>query len=486
MKRVAITAAAIAAAVAVVWSVVSLTLLAGTDTHGASVEQVSVDSKAVPGEHSVSVVVPDGAGDDSGRPLLLFLHGRSGNSESFTGQEPFFDALDEQGSEAPIVAFPDGGDSSYWHNRDSGDWERYLVDEVIPQVAEKFGADASKVAVGGISMGGFGALDLVFHHPGKFCAAGGHSPAIYLSGGDSAPGAFDDAEDFARNDVLSAARNDPAAFAGTPIWLDAGTNDPFVSGVSEMDTALTSAGADLTAKTDWRGGHKEAYWNAHWRDYMKFTPTNWRAAQPELFAMRRMLSTSSRLEKRPRPSAGQKLIGQLAGPRRIGMFEDPWQRSITAPVSKSRPTEVMLARAIPRPFEPIRPFSLTSASRPLDSWSKRKRNRFWFRVSVGPRPMEKARVDSVPSWVSVQASRIWSEMIFARPFWTLKPTVDWPRSLKPAPPQIREGAAEADGARAARPAIASRAMAAFLNTVFTVSPLFLFPEPMVPAGQTAA
>ncbi|MGA7398231.1 MAG: hypothetical protein WBW62_12370, partial [Solirubrobacterales bacterium] len=119
----AITAAAIAAAVAVLWSVLSLTLLAGTDTHGASVERISVDSDAVPGSHPVSVVVPDGANDDSGRPLLVFLHGRSGNSETFTDQEPFFKALEEQGDGAPIVAFPDGGDSSYWHDRDTGNWD---------------------------------------------------------------------------------------------------------------------------------------------------------------------------------------------------------------------------------------------------------------------------------------------------------------------------------------------------------------------------
>ncbi|MGA7435564.1 MAG: alpha/beta hydrolase-fold protein [Solirubrobacterales bacterium] len=280
MKRVAITAAAIAAAVAVLWSVLNLTLLAGPDTRGASVEKVTVDSKAVPGEHPVSVVVPDDANGDAGRPLLLFLHGRSGNSETFTDQEAFFDALEAQGDRAPIVAFPDGGESSYWHDRDSGNWDSYLTDEVIPQVAEKFGADPAKVAVGGISMGGFGALNLALHHPGKFCAAGGHSPAIFLSGGESAPGAFDDADDFARNDVLSAARNDPAAFSGIPIWLDAGTKDPFVPGVSEMDAALTSAGADLTTNGAWRGGHDEAYWNAHWADYMEFYAGELAGCQP--------------------------------------------------------------------------------------------------------------------------------------------------------------------------------------------------------------
>ncbi|MBK8293543.1 MAG: hypothetical protein IPK93_01755 [Solirubrobacterales bacterium] len=183
----AYTAAAIAAAVAVVWGILNLTLLAGTDSHGASVEKFEVNSDAVPGGHPVSVVVPDDT-DGESRPLLIFLHGRSGNSETYTNDEPFFKALDDQGEQAPVVAFPDGGESSYWHDRDSGNWDAYLMKEVIPQVAERFGIDSSRIAIGGISMGGFGALDLAMHHRGRFCAAGGHSPALFTSGGESAQG----------------------------------------------------------------------------------------------------------------------------------------------------------------------------------------------------------------------------------------------------------------------------------------------------------
>lgn len=269
MKRLAITAAAITAAVAVLWAVLNLTLLGGTDTHGASVEKSEVDSKTVPGSHPVSVVVPDGT-DGKGRPLLIFLHGRSGNSETYTDDGPFFKALDDQGKRAPVVVFPDGGESSYWHDRDSGNWDAYLMKEVIPQVARRFGTDSSRIAVGGISMGGFGALDLAMHHRGEFCAVGGHSPALFTSGGASAPGAFDDAEDFAANDVIQTAATDPGAFQGLPVWLDAGKSDPFVPGVTALTSALKTAGSNLTEKSNWRGGHTEDYWNDHWPDYLSF------------------------------------------------------------------------------------------------------------------------------------------------------------------------------------------------------------------------
>ena len=268
MKRLAMTAAAIAAAVAVVWAVLSLTVLRGTDTHGASVEELTVESEAVPGDHPVSVVVPDGGG--SGRPLLVFLHGRSGDSGTYVDEEAFFEALEDQGDRAPVVAFPDGGESSYWHDRANGAWGKYLIEEVVPEVADRFGTGTGRVAVGGISMGGFGALNLAAQHPGLFCAAGGHSPALFLSGAESAAGAFDDAADFDRNDVIATAREDAGAFAGTPVWLDAGRKDPFVPGVAAMTDALEANGADLTAKEGWRGGHDDRYWNAHWDEYLDF------------------------------------------------------------------------------------------------------------------------------------------------------------------------------------------------------------------------
>jgi S-formylglutathione hydrolase FrmB len=261
--------AALAAVLVLVWAGISASRIWKTDTHGAKVTETSIESKAVPGEHPVSVVVPEGAGDGE-RGMLVFLHGRSGDDGSYTDDEEFFEALADQGDKAPIVVFPDGGESSYWHDRDTGKWGSYVTDEVIPQMAEKFGADPDRIAIGGISMGGFGALDLAEKNPGMFCAVGGHSPALFLSGGESAPGAFDDAEDFDDNDVLSTAANDPDALSSQPVWLDAGKSDPFVPGVTQLADSLESAGVDATVKLNWPGGHDEDYWNAHWDEYLGF------------------------------------------------------------------------------------------------------------------------------------------------------------------------------------------------------------------------
>lgn len=269
LKRRRLTAGLVAlvAVGLIVWGTVSLRQMLGTNTHGAEVTETSVESNSVPGSHPVSVVVPAGA-DEGERGMLVFLHGRNGDNKSTTDDEEFFAALEAEGEDAPVVVFPDGGESSYWHDRETGAWGSYVLDEVIPQAAEEFGADPERVAIGGISMGGFGALNLALKNPDRFCAVGGHSPALFLSGGESAPGAFDDAEDFAANDVLAAA-NDPEALP-MPVFLDAGKRDPFVPGVSRLSESLQQAGTGAVVELDWPGGHDEEYWNSHWDEYLDF------------------------------------------------------------------------------------------------------------------------------------------------------------------------------------------------------------------------
>lgn len=257
------------AALAVVYAVLSATVFGPVDTHGTVVEQIAIQSKAVGGAQTVGVVVPPGVESHPRPPLLVLLHGKDETVATYTEDEAFFKALAKLGANAPIVAFPEGSGDSYWHDRASGDWGSLVIDEVIPAVVHQFGADPRRVAIGGISMGGFGAYDLALHDPGRFCAVGGHSPALWLRGADTAPGAFDNAEDFTRNDVIATVRSDPGAFGPIPIWNDAGSEDPFGISDTALDGALEAGGADLTSHT-WPGGHERSYWDSHWSAYLHF------------------------------------------------------------------------------------------------------------------------------------------------------------------------------------------------------------------------
>ncbi len=179
--------------------------------------------------------------------------------------DPFFRELNRLGRRAPIVVLPDGGNHSYWHDRADGRWGSYVIQEAIPAATRRFRTNG-RVAIGGVSMGGFGALDLARLYPRRFCAVGGHSAALWLAAGDTAPGAFDDAEDFARHDVIGSARRNPHLFGRAVVWIDGGDADPFRS----ADRALAQALRGQVSYHVWPGGHNSKYWDAHMPAYLRF------------------------------------------------------------------------------------------------------------------------------------------------------------------------------------------------------------------------
>ncbi|HLW94890.1 MAG TPA: alpha/beta hydrolase-fold protein [Solirubrobacteraceae bacterium] len=252
--------------VAILVSVFVATSASGQDTHGARVVSFAIESRFVHQTMAVSAVIPPHS-SGKGRALLVFLHGKGENQDSQL-VTAMFAALAGLGSRAPDVVFPYGGADSYWHDRSSGAWSAYVLDEVIPEAVHRLGADPSRVAIGGLSMGGFGALDIARLHPGRFCAVGADSAALWAQGGETAAGAFDNAEDFARHDVLAAARShDP--YHGLAVWIDVGTLDPFRAADTQLDSELTADGQQVQFHI-WPGGHDQGYWQAHWPNYLGF------------------------------------------------------------------------------------------------------------------------------------------------------------------------------------------------------------------------
>jgi S-formylglutathione hydrolase FrmB len=267
-RRIAALVVLVAVAVVAVFAAQRVTDLVGVDEHGAKVETIDIDSRAVGRSEPVTVIVPKALEDATRPPLLVFLHGRGGEAGS-EASEAFYAALESLGSRAPVVAMPDGGDHMYWHDRREGNWGRLVTREVIPEVARRFGTDPRRVAIGGISMGGFGAFDIARLNRGRFCAVGGHSPALWTIAGETAEGAFDDAEDFARHDVIRAAGSSPASWGRARLWIDGGGGDPFRPGIDAFTAAVRANGTSISAHK-WPGGHEGSYWSEHWEDYARF------------------------------------------------------------------------------------------------------------------------------------------------------------------------------------------------------------------------
>jgi S-formylglutathione hydrolase FrmB len=239
---------------------------AGVDKHGAHVIRFDVRSKFTGRTMHEVGVVP--GGPPSELPLLVFLHGRGQQPGDFLSSE-FFNGFAALGDDAPMVVFLDGGDHSYWHDRRGGKWASYVLHEAIPAAAKRLSADDNRLAIGGVSMGGFGAFDIARRAHRRLCAVGGHSPAFWLSAGSTAPGAFDDAPDFARHDVYGFVRSHRRPFGSVPLWIDRGDHDPFAAADREVVRALRDDGSHVSSHV-WPGAHTMSYWRSHMARYLRF------------------------------------------------------------------------------------------------------------------------------------------------------------------------------------------------------------------------
>jgi S-formylglutathione hydrolase FrmB len=161
---------------------------------GGTVRRLSVDSQVLrgnllkdPSTRLVDVYVPPGS---SGRdlPLLVDLVGFTGSGLSHTGWAPFQENLPErldrligEGRMPPVVmAFPDCftrlGGNQYINSSAMGQWEDYLLGELVPQVERQFGCGGTgRRGVFGKSSGGYGAIVHALLHSDFWAAAACHS-----------------------------------------------------------------------------------------------------------------------------------------------------------------------------------------------------------------------------------------------------------------------------------------------------------------------
>lgn len=113
--------------------------------------------------------------------LLVMLHGRTGAYTDWpqnTRMARYLAGLNI------VVAFPDGGDGWYSNAANGGERrEDDLIEEFLPhlQMTLPLLPPGKSWGVGGLSMGGYGAIKLAFKHPHLFSVAISHSGAIEAS-----------------------------------------------------------------------------------------------------------------------------------------------------------------------------------------------------------------------------------------------------------------------------------------------------------------
>ncbi|EUA01008.1 esterase family protein [Mycobacterium kansasii 732] len=188
------------------------------------------------------------------RPVIA-LHGKGSDAATVMAggvEQGLAQAVNAGLPPFAVVAVDGGG--SYWHKRASGeDSGAMVLSELIP-LLDTQNLDTSRVAFLGWSMGGYGALLLGGRlGPARTAAICAVSPALWLSPGAAAPGAFDGADDFAANSVFGM-----PALGSIPIRVDCGDSDPFYSATKQFIAQLPNPPAGGFSP----GGHNGGFWSS--------------------------------------------------------------------------------------------------------------------------------------------------------------------------------------------------------------------------------
>ncbi|MFL6061494.1 MAG: alpha/beta hydrolase [Marmoricola sp.] len=234
---------------------------------GHDAEQVSgsLSSSSMRGKVGWTIGYPRGSKPGDHLPVVISLHGRSGTHRSTFSTLHLGDTLTEvvkAGTPAFAIASVDGGDHGYWHHRADGTDAGAMVRRDLVPVLADHGLDTSRIGLYGWSMGGYGALLLAGRDRMPVRAVAVSSPALFTSAGGTAPGAFDDAADFDRNDVDA----HPEWLHGVRLRVDCGLQDPFYAATRDFVARLhpRPAGGFTT------GAHTDDYWRAVAPDQLRF------------------------------------------------------------------------------------------------------------------------------------------------------------------------------------------------------------------------
>lgn len=137
-------------------------------------------SDAIGWDPMVNVYVPEGYRDDGRHyPVLYLLHGGVGDFMTWDAAHGIRDLV---GNREIIVVMPDGGTAGWYSNPVSSNvgprnWETFHIDQLLPWIDTNFRTHAEFAgrAVGGFSMGGFGALKYTAKYYGHFASVSSHS-----------------------------------------------------------------------------------------------------------------------------------------------------------------------------------------------------------------------------------------------------------------------------------------------------------------------
>jgi S-formylglutathione hydrolase FrmB len=261
---------------------------------GRVLEGRTFQSPALGREWAYTVYLPPGyEGDERAYPSFYLLHGYGGehtNWARYGDAAMTADSLIAAGAIPPVILVMPDGQNSYWVDSDAGSGfgavETALVQDLVPHVDRTYRTIPLRRArmIGGLSMGGYGAVHLALKHPELFGAAASLTGALSRvppERTESLTPAFGDPFDAARwqaENPFALIAPLQASELRLPIYLTVGDDDGtrLLEGAVDFHAALRAAELPSELRiTD--GPHSWEVWDHALRETLVFFAEVFRA-----------------------------------------------------------------------------------------------------------------------------------------------------------------------------------------------------------------
>lgn len=203
-------------------------------------------------------------------PVLYLLHGLSDDHTSWIRHS----RLEDHAAAFPLIIVMPGAGRSYYADHSAGSrmpWMTHLAEELPAMIERNFTArtDRAGRCVGGLSMGGYGALRLGLSYPQRYASVHSHSGA--LMGPDPQRGSMSTEEVAAilggpytgsPHDLVMLAEQARAAGAMPALRIDCGTQDHLLADNRRFVGELQRLHIPVDY-AEYPGGHAWDYWDAH-------------------------------------------------------------------------------------------------------------------------------------------------------------------------------------------------------------------------------
>lgn len=206
-------------------------------------------------------------------PVLYMLHGLGGDRTQWVRAGLLTTAADlmQRGEIAPFIIVLPEGERGYWvdHANNGPRFGSYVSRDLVTLIDRQYRTVATRDAraIGGMSMGGHGALQLALNNPQTFRVVGAHS--VVLRTKEQAFECFGDRQYFQAHDPVSIIQNQPDVARQLVLSIDIGDGDPWEPAAAAFHRQLLAQGLDHQWSVG-RGEHNDAYWAARVAGYLRF------------------------------------------------------------------------------------------------------------------------------------------------------------------------------------------------------------------------